>query len=62
MGASAFTLLMIAENLRGTSLFDRTLPQQLQAMTIGPGLAGLLGQLAFAAFPLVQMARGPGLA
>ena len=55
MGAVAFVLLMIAELLLGTSLFDRTLPQQGQAMTSGAGLAGLLGQFAFAVFPLIQV-------
>jgi ABC-type uncharacterized transport system permease subunit len=55
MGAVAFVLLMIAEVVLGTSLFDRSLSQQVQAMTGGPGLAGLLGQMVFAAFPLAQM-------
>lgn len=54
MGAVAFILLMIAEVLLGTSLFDRTLTEQVQAMSAGAGLAGLLSQIAFAVFPLVQ--------
>lgn len=54
MGATAFMLLMVAEILLGTSLLGRTLTQQVQAMTGGVGLLGLLGQFAFAAFPLVQ--------
>ena len=55
MGAVAFILLMIAEVLLGASLFDRTLTEQVQGMSVGAGLAGLLSQIAFAAFPLVQL-------
>lgn len=58
MGAVAFTLLMIAEVLLGVGLFERTLPQQVGEMTSGAGLAGLVGQLAFAAFPVLQLHRG----
>lgn len=58
MGAVAFAFLMIAEVALGIGLFDRNLPQQVREMTSGPGLAGLAGQLAFAAFPLVQLRRG----
>lgn len=60
MGAIAFALLMIAEALLGFGLFDRTLRQQLQEMTSGPGFAGLVGQLAFAAFPLLRLRHGCG--
>jgi len=55
MGAAAFILMMIAEVLLGTSLFDRTLTEQVQGMSVGAGLAGLLSQVAFAAFPFVQL-------
>lgn len=55
MGAVAFILLLIAEVLLGTSLFERTMPQQIQAMTSGAGLAGLFGQIAFAVFPTVRL-------
>ncbi len=57
MGAVAFILLMVAEVLLGIGLFGRDLPQQVQEMTNGPGLAGLAGQLAFAAFPLLRLGR-----
>ena len=57
MGLAAFALLMIAEVLLGIGLFGRTLSEQLGAMTEGAGLAGLLGQVAFAAFPLAQLAK-----
>lgn len=55
MGAVAFILLMSAEVLLGTLLFDRTLTEQMLGMSAGAGLAGLLSQIAFAAFPLVQL-------
>lgn len=57
MGTLAFTLLMMAEVVLGIALFERTLPQQVREMTSGPGLAGLAGQVAFAAFPLLQLRR-----
>lgn len=59
MGLMSFALLMVAEVLLGMSLFGRTLVQQVGEMTSGPGLAGLLGQVAFAAFPLLQLHRAP---
>jgi ABC-type uncharacterized transport system permease subunit len=58
MGATALILLMVAEVMLGIGLFGRSLAGQVQAMTSGPGLAGLLGQLAFAAFPLVRLRSG----
>lgn len=58
MGAVALILLMVAEVTLGTSLFDRTWPQQMAAMASAVGLAGLLGQIAFATFPLVQSLKG----
>lgn len=57
MGVVAFALLMVAEVMLGITLFARTLEAQIAAMIVGPGLAGLAGQLAFAAFPLVQLRR-----
>ncbi len=58
IGTVAFALLMGAEILLGVGLFERTLPQQVREMTGGPGLAGLIGQMAFAAFPLLQLRDG----
>lgn len=55
MGVIAFSLLMAAEVLLGLGLFGRTLAEQIGEMTSGPGFAGLLGQVAFATFPLVQL-------
>lgn len=58
MGTVALTLLMIAEVVLGLGPFDRSFSQQVGEMTSGPGLAGQLGQVAFALFPLVQLGRG----
>ncbi len=57
MGTVALVLLIVAEMLLGTELFGRSMHGQVQAMTTGPGLLGLLGQLFFAAFPLVHARR-----
>lgn len=58
MGLLAFTLLIAAEYLIGTTLFGRLPLQQLDAMTGGPGLLGLMAQVAFAFFPLAQLRHG----
>ena len=57
MGAFAFALLMVAEVLLGVGLFDRGPAEQVREMTSGPGLAGLIGQLAFACFPMIQLSK-----
>lgn len=53
MGALAFGLLMLAETLVGIALFGRTPSQQAESYRNLPNLIGLLGQIAFALFPLV---------
>ena len=58
MGALAFLLLMLAEVTLGVGAFDRTFAEQVHEMTSGPGLAGLLAQVGYAAFPVVRMLRG----
>jgi hypothetical protein len=60
MGAVAFALPMFTEVLVGVGLLGRSLIEQIREMTDGPGLAGLIGQLAFAAFPLIQRWRRGG--
>lgn len=57
MGSVAFGLLMIAELMLGAGLFRRNLEEQVHNMSNGPGLLGLLGQIAFAAFPLAALWR-----
>lgn len=57
MGSVAFGLLMVAELMLGVGLFRRNLEEQVHDMTKGPGLLGLLGQFAFAAFPLALWCR-----
>lgn len=54
MGGLAFALLLSAEFLLGSIGFGRTLSEQLPRYRNLPELLGLAGQLAFAAFPLVQ--------
>lgn len=58
MGALAFSLLLGAEMVLGALGFGRTASDQLQSFLHLPGFLGLLGQLAFAAFPLIQLTRG----
>lgn len=57
MGGSAFALLIIAETLLATLLFDRSLSEIGEAWTTAAGALGLGGQIAFAVFPLLQRAR-----
>jgi hypothetical protein len=60
MGSVAFGLLMIAEVMLGAGFFGRNLEEQIYDMTNGPGLLGLLGQIAFAVFPLALLWRNRG--
>lgn len=53
MGASAFTLLIAAEALLALGL-GRSLTEHLATYRDAASLLGLTGQLAFAAFPLLQ--------
>lgn len=58
MGAVAFVLLMLAEAALGMGLAGRSMAEHLAHYRSTPGLLGLGGQLAFAAFPLLQVRRG----
>lgn len=54
MGLLAFGLLIAAEMILGTVGFGRTLSEQIQAYcTFGP-LLGLMAQIVFAVFPMIQ--------
>lgn len=54
MGLLALLLLLTAETVLGVAGFGRTLDQQFgEYLKLGPAL-GLLAQIAFASFPLVQ--------
>lgn len=55
MGAIAFTLLMLIEFGLGLVGFGRTIAAQLAAYRETSAQLGLLAQLAFAAFPLIQL-------
>jgi hypothetical protein len=55
MGAVAFALLMAAELALGFAAFDRTVADQIAAYHTVDGLIGLIGQMFFGAFPLVQL-------
>ena len=60
MGAVAFLLLIAAETVLGVVGFGRSLTEQLQTYrALGPAL-GLVAQIAFAAFPLIQATKAPG--
>ena len=56
MGASAFILLMVAEVLMSTQLASRDLASHFALYRTLPVFIGLLGQIAFALFPLFQTA------
>ena len=56
-GALAFVLLMAAEMGLALALSDRGAADWLAAQGRLPGLAGLLGQVAFAAMPALVAAR-----
>ncbi|MGI9426364.1 MAG: hypothetical protein ACR2PA_24510 [Hyphomicrobiaceae bacterium] len=59
MGILAFVLLMIAEVGLSVFLFERSLADHLRHVGSTPGLMGFAGQVAFALFPVVQMASEP---
>ena len=54
MGSSAFALTIAAELILGRYGFGRTFSQMLAGFGTAVGALGLLGQIAFAAFPLLQ--------
>lgn len=54
MGGLAFALLMLAESAVSVFALGRTPTEHWNAYRSAPALAGFAGQLAFAAFPLVQ--------
>lgn len=60
MGLVALVLFLCAEILLGPLLLGQSAMEQLRKVGSGPGLAGLLGQLCFAAFPLIQLRRRLG--
>lgn len=55
MGAAAFALLMLAESGLSILLFRRNLLEHLSLYAEAAHLLGLAGQLAFAAFPWLQV-------
>jgi hypothetical protein len=57
MGLLAFVLLIAVEMVLGVIGFGRTLSDQLKAYQNTGPMLGLLAQLAFARFPLVQAAQ-----
>ena len=57
MGASAFVFLMAAELTLSIAAFGRSPVDYLAAWMTPHGAAGLAGQLAFAAFPLLVRRR-----
>ena len=54
MGVSAFVFLMVAEIALSLLLMDRTLIEYLTFYRNLPQILGLIGQIAFAAFPVIQ--------
>jgi len=59
MGVVAFVLLMIAELILTVAAFGGTVPGFIAALATPEGALGLLGQVAFAALPLVVRRRSP---
>ena len=57
MGGLAFLLLMIAEPAIAIFGFGRSLAQYFSGFRSTAGLIGLIGQIAFALIPLVQVLR-----
>jgi hypothetical protein len=57
MGAVMFALAMIAEVMVGQFVMKLALPDQMRMLTSATGMAGLLAQLATAAFPYLQAKR-----
>ncbi len=58
MGATAFSLLIIAEFVLARFALDRSIDQQLETYRTWSGLIGLGKQLIFAAFPVIRAGRG----
>ena len=54
MGVVAFALLMLAEMGVSVFAFGRPIEDHLAAYRSSPGLIGLVAQIAFALFPLMQ--------
>jgi hypothetical protein len=54
MGGSAFVLLIAAEFILGVVLFGRTMSAFLATYQDLAGALGLLGQMAFGVFPVIQ--------
>lgn len=59
MGATAFGLLMVAEAGLSMIGFGRSVTEHLGHYQTTPGLLGLLGQIAFALFPVIQLRMQP---
>lgn len=57
MGEVAFLLLIGAEVVLTVSLFEGTILKPLAAYGTAEGALGLIGQIAYAAFPLLQMRK-----
>lgn len=57
MGGLGLVLLLLAEFALSNILLGRTLSQHLEQYREMPAILGLLGQLAFAAFPAVQLVK-----
>jgi hypothetical protein len=55
MGSLAFGLLMAAELFLSAALFGNSLGDHLATYRSPPGALGLIGQLVFASFPLLQL-------
>jgi hypothetical protein len=55
MGASALALLLAAEAGLATLGFGKTLHEHLANYRAAPNVIGLLGQMAFGAFPIARM-------
>lgn len=59
MGAVAIALLLAGEAALSTLLAGRSLAEHLALYVEAPHLLGFAGQLAFAAFPALQVRAGP---
>ena len=57
MGFVAFALTMLAELALSVGLFGRSLPEHFAIYAHGVGLAGLIAQILFALFPVLQLKR-----
>ena len=57
MGLAAFAVLIAAEVTLAVFLFGMSVSEYLASLALMPGAIGLAAQIAFAAFPLVQLGR-----